>query len=64
MSFKYLVEELKLEISGKVIELGSWRRNYPYTPQGSCQLEELRDVTGITFPKYVDLFVTSEKHLR
>lgn len=61
MCFNYIVEELKLDISGNIIELDSYRSGYPYTPQGYCKLEDLRDETGASFPKYVDLFITSDK---
>jgi hypothetical protein len=61
MSIAYLVDELKLEISGNLIELDKHRSAYPYTPQGNCNLGDLRDETGASFPKYVDLFVSSDE---
>ncbi len=61
MSIAYFVDDLKLDISGKLIELDKYRSAYPYTPQGNCDLEDLRDETGASFPKYVDLFVSSDE---
>jgi len=61
MCFNYITDELKLDISGKLIELDKYRTVYPYTPQGNCELEDLRDETGASFPKYVDLFVSSDE---
>jgi len=62
MSIAFFVDDLKLDISGKLIELDKFRTVYPYTPQGSCNLEDLRDETGASFPKYVDLFVSSDEN--
>ena len=62
MCFNYITDELKLDISGKLIELDKYRTVYPYTPQGNCELEDLRDETGASFPKYVDLFVSSDEN--
>jgi hypothetical protein len=61
MCFNYITDELKLDISGNLIELDKHRSAYPYTPQGNCKLEDLKDETGVSFPKYVDLFVSSDK---
>ena len=61
MSIFYSPEELKLNISGKLIELDKYRTVYPYTPQGCCNLKDLRDETGASFPKYVDIFVSSDE---
>jgi len=38
MCFNFFIEELKLDISGNIIELDKHRSAYPYTPQGYCDI--------------------------
>ena len=51
-----------LEISGKSILLDFDCHFGPWTPEGYCELDDLKNETGIDFPPGICLMIESEEH--
>ena len=51
-----------LEISGKSIEIDFDCHFGPWTPEGYCELDDLKNETGIDFPPGILLVIESDKH--